>query len=267
MKKTLLILLFLLLSSLFLLSVVAEDKGNIPPLPSTGSKFVYFVQISGDFEAIKERPGEHYEIFEFEGIVPVKGRTKEGIVETSPAYNCAWFGVSRNDSSDRTDLYLSINNSSLGWYLEHNSNGDVTWYLTPSKFIEFPVEKRQEHSTGTRSYIWVHNTGSWIVSTYETSGRYPYYKDYATIDVCVSKQNLEVRAGIFECYRIDSTFKVDTGSGLTASSTTNKQTNWYSPKLKMWVKERSELSVSAALGRNFSATRTRELIDYSIEEK
>jgi len=240
----------------------ADQKVMLPP---AGSMFMYGVKVSGDIEATKEAPNEHYEYYEFKGLKKgVKGQTKDGTVESSLPYDSAWWRISRSDNRDRIDLYSAVIRNALCWYLEANSNGDITWYTTPIKGFEFPLESGKTHSGNGKTYLWVHDTGSWIVSTYETKGSYPDYDDSTTINVTVSKGRVEVPAGVFDCYKVRAIFTVKSGSGITASTTVNDQTNWFSPELKTWVREHSELDVSAAFRQKFHGTRIRELENYRI---
>ena len=271
MKKSFLIILTILLVVSFsgmteCLSAEEEQATNIP-LPTIGDRFTYHARVTGDSEATTEEPNEHEEYHEFRGIKEgVKGQTKEGIIDEAVPYDSAWWKITRSDNSDYVDLYQAIIGNTLCWYLEVNSNTDITEYVTPMTFFGFPLEEGKVYSSESVTYLWVHETGSGIVSTYKTKGSYPEYKDSTTIDVTVSKEEITVLAGTFECYKVHTIFTVKSGSGVTKSTTINDLINWYSPELKTWVKEESKIDVSAAFWQKFSGTRIRELVDYEVKE-
>lgn len=235
-------------------------------LPSIGDRFVYQVSVTGDMEATKEEPNTHEEIYEFMGVKEVKGQTKDKVVENSKAYSCAWWKIERSDKESYIDQYLAMIENSLCLYLDSESNGDITYYITPLKLYEFPLKEGKNYSSSSKCYLWVHDTGSWIVSTYETGGDYPDYSDSATMNVTVTKENVTVPAGKFDCYKVQAVITVKSGSGITASTTTDTETFWYSPELKTFVKFESKLDVSAAFWQHFSGTRTRDLLRYEVKE-
>jgi len=245
-------------------AIGAEEK---IPLPSAGDRFVYQVSVTGDREATKEEPNEHEETYKFMGIKKgVRGQTKEGVIGESVPYDTAWWKITRSDNSDYVDLYQAIVGNALCWYLEANFNTDITEYVTPMRFVEFPLKDGDVYSGESATYLWVHETGSQIVSAYETKGSYPQYRDNTAINVTVSKEDITVPTGTFECYKIHTIFTVKSGSGVTKSTTVNDHINWYSPELKTWIKEESKMNVSAAFWQSFSGTRIRELTNYEVKE-
>jgi len=235
------------------------------PLPSVGDKFVYHVKVTGNREATKEEANEHEETYTFMGTKDVKGQTKSGVVGGSEPYSSAWWRIERSDKDATTDHYLALVDGSECLYLDVESGGDVTWYLEPMKLFEFPMQKGRSYSGGSKAYLWVHDTGSRIVSTYETGGKYPDYGDSATMNVTVVSESVTVPAGTFDCYKVRAVITVKSGSGVTASTTTDTETFWYSPELKTFVKFESRLDVSAAFWQRFSGTRSRDLLSYEVK--
>ena len=265
MNKVLLAL--ILLSVLFSLSGLAGiiSAEESIPLPSVGDKFVYHVKVTGNREATKEEANEHNETYTFMGTKTVKGQTKEGEIEESEPYSSAWWKIERSDKNAPTDHYLALVDASQCLYLDVESGGDVTWYLEPMNLFEFPLQKGKSYSSSSKTYLWVHDTGSRIVSTYETGGKYPDYGDSTTANVTVVMDDVTVVAGNFSCYKITAVLTVKSGSGVTASTTTDTETYWYSPELRTFVKFESKLEVSAAFWQRFSGTRSRELLSYEVK--
>jgi hypothetical protein len=235
------------------------------PLPSVGDKFVYHVKVTGNREATKEEANEHNETYSFMGTKDVRGQTKNGLVENSKEYNSAWWRIERSDKEAYTDQYLALVGNSQCLYLDVESGGDVTWYLQPMELFEFPMQKGRSYSGSSKTYLWVHDTGSRIVSTYETGGKYPEYGDSATTNVTVVSEKVTVPAGTFDCYKVRAVITVKSGSGVTASTTTDTETFWYSPQLNTFVKFESKLDVSAAFWQHFSGTRSRDLLSYEVK--
>lgn len=262
MKTISLIVVLLLLTPSLYINTSAEEA---LPLPSVGDRFVYQVKVTGNREATKEEANEHEETYTFMGTKDVKGQTKSGVVESSKAYNSAWWRIERSDKKGYADEYRAIVNSSLCFYLTVEPGGDVTWYASPLKLFEFPLNRGKSYSSESKTYLWVHDTGSRIVSTYETGGSYPEYNDHTTANVTVVMDNVTVPAGNFSCYKITAVLTVKSGSGLTASTTTDTETFWYSPELNTFVKFESKIDVSAAFWQHFSGTRSRELLRYEVK--
>lgn len=256
-----------LISLLFSLSDFTSIIGAEEPatLPSVGAKFVYHVKVTGNREATKEEANEHEETYTFMGTKGVGGQTKNGPVEGSKQYNSVWWRIERSDKNATTDHYLALVDGSQCLYLDVESGGDVTWYLQPMKLFEFPMKKGSSYSGSSKTYLWVHDTGSRIVSTYETGGKYPEYGDSATTNVTVVSEKVTVPAGTFDCYKVRAVITVKSGSGVTASTTTDTETFWYSPELKTFVKFESRIDVSAAFWQHFSGTRSRELTSYEVK--
>lgn len=266
MRKILLIAVLLFVVSSFSDSASIIGAVETVPLPSVGDTFVYHVNVTGSREATKEEANEHEETYEFMGVKEVKGQTKTGIVENSEALSSAWWRIGRSDKDAYTDHYLALVGSSQCFYLDTESGGDITWYLEPMKLFDFPLQKGKSYSSASKTYLWVHDTGSRIVSTYETGGKYPDYGDSATANVTVVMENVTVPAGNFSCYKVSAVLTVKSGSGVTASTTTDTETFWYSPELKTFVKFESKIDVSAAFWQHFSGTRTRDLVSYELKE-